>query len=129
MEERVKSFNVLPVFRELEQELATLNEHGRELSDEDVLDRESRDANRRALEEEGRDRAPRLEALYAEASLIFPDIVHRRYEEVARFHQRLMENRQAQLHSEIASAQRRLEERLVEREQIEVRRRRITTAL
>ena len=69
------------------------------------------DANRRALEEEGRDRAPRLEALYGEAKLVFPDVVNRRYEEVARFHQRLIENRQAQLQSEIASGQRRIEER------------------
>jgi hypothetical protein len=38
---RIDSFNVLPVFRELEHELASLNERGRDLSDEDVLDRES----------------------------------------------------------------------------------------
>jgi hypothetical protein len=68
----------VPVFRELEQELATLNEHGRDLFDEDVLDRESIDANRRALEEEGGERAPRLEALYAESKLVFPDVVNRR---------------------------------------------------
>src|SRR6185437_194686 len=81
LDERIKSFNVLPVFRELEQELATLNELGRELSDEDVLDRESIDANRRALEDEGGGRTPRLESLYAEAKLVFPDLVSRRYEE------------------------------------------------
>jgi hypothetical protein len=68
------------------------------------------------------------EALYAEANLVFPDIV-RRYEEVARFHQWLIENRQAQLQSEIASAQRRIEERHAERERVEVRRRQITAAL
>jgi len=129
LDERIKSFNVLPVFRELEQELATLNELGRELSDEDVLDRESIDANRRALEDEGGGRTPRLESLYAEAKLVFPDLVSRRYEEVARFHQRLIENRQAQLQSEISSAQRRMEKRQAEREQIEVRRRQITAAL
>ncbi len=129
LDERIKSFNVLPVFRELEQELAALNEHGRDLSDDDVLDRESIDANRRALEEEGRDRAPRLEALFAEAKLVFPDVVNRRYEEVARFHQRLIENRQAQLQSEIARAQRRIQDRRPEREQVEFRRRQITAAL
>jgi uncharacterized protein YydD (DUF2326 family) len=129
LDERIKSFNVLPVFRELEQELATLNEHGRDLSDEDVLDRESIDANRRALEAEEQDRAPRLETLFAEAKIVFPDVVRRRYEEVARFHRRLIENRQTQLQSEIASAQRRMEERRPQREQVEVRRRQITAAL
>ncbi len=129
LDERIKSFNVLPVFRELEQELATLNEHSRDLSDEDVLDRESIDANRRALEAEEQDRAPRLEALFAEAKMVFPDIVNRRYEEVARFHHQLIENRQAQLQSEIGSAQRRIDERRPDREQVEVRRRQITAAL
>jgi uncharacterized protein YydD (DUF2326 family) len=129
LDERIRSFNVLPVFRELEQELATLNEHSRDLSDGDVLDRESIDANRRALEAEGQDRAPRLQALFAEAKMVFPDIVSRRYEEVASFHHRLIENRQAQLQSEIVSAQRRIAQRRPEREQVEVRRRQITAAL
>lgn len=127
--ERIHSFNVLPVFRELEVELAKLNEQGRDLSDDDVLDRESIDANRRALEEEGHDRAPRLEVLYSEAKLVFPDVVTRRYEEVARFHQRLIENRQIQLQSEIASAQRRIDERQSKRERVEERRRQIANAL
>jgi uncharacterized protein YydD (DUF2326 family) len=126
LDERIKSFNVLPVFRELEQELATINEHSRDLSDEDVLDRESIDANRRALEEEEQGRSPRLDALFAEAKVVFPEIVNRRYEEVASFHHQLIENRQAQLQSEIVSAQRRIEERRPDREEVEVRRRQIT---
>lgn len=129
LSERINSFNVLPIFRELEQELASLNERGRDLSDEDVLDRESIDANQRAFQEEGQDRTPRLEALFAEAQIVFPDTVKHRYEEVARFHHRLVENRQAQLQSEIASAQRRIEDRRPAREQVEVRRRQITAAL
>ncbi len=129
LSERINSFNVLPVFRELEQELASLNERGRELSDEDVLDREAIDANQRAFQDEGQDRAPRLEALFAEAQIVFPATVKRRYEEVARFHHRLIENRQAQLHSEIASAKRRIDDRRPAREQVEVRRRQITAAL
>jgi uncharacterized protein YydD (DUF2326 family) len=126
---RIDSFNVLPVFRELEDELATLNERGRDLSDADVLDRESIDANARALQVEEQDRSARLEALFGEAKIVFPDVVWRRYEEVAQFHQRLIENRQAQLESEIASARRRIEERQPQRESVEVRRRQITAAL
>ena len=126
---RIDSFNVLPVFRELEHELAALNERGRDLSDEDVLDQESIDANRRAFEAEQQDRAPRLETLFAEAKIVFPDVVQRRYEEVAKFHQRLIENRHTQLESEIASARRRIAERQPQRESVEVRRRQITAAL
>lgn len=126
---RIDSFNVLPVFRELEHELAALNERGRDLSDEDVLDRESIDANQRALEVEEQRRSPRLEALFAEATIVFPEVVHRRYEEVVKFHQQLMLNRQAQLQSEIASARRRMEQRQTHRESVEVRRRQIAAAL
>jgi uncharacterized protein YydD (DUF2326 family) len=126
---RIDSFNVLPVFRELENELAALNERGRDLSDDDVLDQESIDANRRALEDEQQDRTPRLETLFAEAKIVFPEVVQRRYEEVAKFHQRLIENRHAQLESEISSARRRIAERQPQRENVEVRRRHITAAL
>lgn len=126
---RIDSFNVLPVFRELEHELAALNERGRDLSDEDVLDQESIDANRRALEAEQQDRTPRLETLFAEARIVFPDVVQRRYEEVTKFHQRLIENRHTQLECEIASARRRIAERQPQRESVEVRRRQITAAL
>jgi uncharacterized protein YydD (DUF2326 family) len=70
-----------------------------------------------------------LEALFAEAKIVFPDVVNRRYDEVARFHHRLIENRQAQLQSEIASARRRIEERRADRDRVEDRRRQITAAL
>jgi uncharacterized protein YydD (DUF2326 family) len=126
---RIESFNVLPVFRELENELATLSKLGRDLSDDDVLDQEAMDANRRALEMEQQDRSPRLETLFAEAKIVFPEVVQRRYEEVAKFHQRLVENRYVQLENEIASARRRVSERQLHRENVEVRRRQITAAL
>lgn len=129
LKERIESFNVLPAFRELEGELATLNERARDLSDEDVLDQEAIDANRRALEAEDGLAAPQLERLFGEAQLVFPDAVMRRYEEVLQFHQQLVENRQAHLQREIASAQRRTAERRPAREQIEDRRRQITAAL
>jgi len=126
---RIEAFNVLPAFRELEGELASLNEQARDLSDEDILDQEAIDANQRALELEDSLETPQLDRLFSEARIVFPDAVKRRYEEVLRFHRRLVENRQAHLQREIATAQRRITDRRPHREQLEERRRQITTAL
>ncbi|MGJ0395384.1 MAG: DUF2326 domain-containing protein [Methylocystis sp.] len=126
---RIDAFNVLPAFRELEQELAKLNRDAGDLSDEDVLDRESIAANRRALESEDASRTTQLELLFSEANVVFPTSVSRRYEEVAQFHKRLIENRQSHLQNEIAAAELRIAARRTDREAIEIRRRQITAAL
>jgi uncharacterized protein YydD (DUF2326 family) len=129
LKERIDTFNVLPAFRELEDELAALNERARDLSDDDVLDREAIDANRRALEAEDGPELPQLDRLFGEARIVFPETVNRRYEEVVQFHRQLVANRQAHLLREITSAQRRINERRPQREQLEQRRRQITGAL
>lgn len=126
---RIDAFNVLPAFRELERELATLNQEFRDLSDADVIDEESVDVNRRALESESFAEAPDIERLFDEARIVFPDLVTGRYEEVQRFHEQIVKNRQSHLQAEIAAAQRRIVDRQPLREQIERRRRQITTSL
>lgn len=129
LRQKIEAFNVLPAFRELEEELSVLNRDAGDLSDDDVLDTEAIAANRRVLESEGANVSTQLEELFAEARIVFPAIVNRRYEEVAQFHQQLIKNRQAQLQNEIAAAERRISERQIEREYVETRRRQITAAL
>jgi uncharacterized protein YydD (DUF2326 family) len=129
LKERIDSFNVLPAFRELEKELIDLNQEMRDLSDQDVLDTESIEVNRRALEAEATLETPDLGRLFQEAHFVFPDIVSRRYDEVVSFHKRLIENRQAHLESEIGAARRRIEARQPLRQSVEQRRRQITAAL
>lgn len=127
--ERIDAFNVLPAFRELERELATLNEDFRTLSDGDVIDQEAIDVNMRALEAEALTDAPDLARLFEEAKIVFPDLVLDRYEEVQRFHEQLVANRQSHLQTEIAAARRRITMRRPLREQVEARRRDITRSL
>jgi uncharacterized protein YydD (DUF2326 family) len=129
LSERIEAFNVLPAFRELERELATLNQEFRDLSDSDVIDDETIDLNARALEAESFTEAPDLERLFDEASIVFPALVTGRYNEVRRFHEQLVENRQSHLQNEIAAARRRIAQRQPRREQVEVRRRQIIKAL
>ncbi|MFK3910063.1 ABC-three component system protein [Pseudomonas monteilii] len=127
--DRVETFNVLPAFRDLERELATLNQQFRKLSDEDVIDQEAIDVNGRALEAEVLTEAPDIARLFSEARIVFPDLVTSRYEEVQRFHEQLVENRQSHLQSEIAAARHRVLKRQPLREQLEARRRDITRSL
>ena len=105
-----------------------MNNHG-DFSNEDILDEEAIDSNRRALENEAGLQTPELEKLFSEAKLVFPESVTRRYDEVLRFHEQLLSNRQSHLHSEIVSAQSRIRNRRSQREHLEVRRRQITAAL
>lgn len=120
---------MLPTFRELERELSGLHQKARDFSDADVLDQEVIELHRRALGSEVEASPPDLAALFDEAKVVFPDLVARRYAEVAQFHARLVENRREHLESEITAAGRRIEARSTVGEALEVRRREITNAL
>lgn len=129
LSERIDAFNVLPAFRDMESELARLNQMFRELSDADVLDQEAIDLNSQALQVEASAEVPDLERLFDEAQIIFPDLVVNRYAEVQRFHAQLIENRKSHLQSEIAAAARRIADRVPQRESLEQRRREIIRSL
>lgn len=126
---KIESFNVLPAFRELERELSRLHQEARDLSDADVLDQEVIELNSRALDAEQAVSPTNLEALFGEANMVFPDLVARRYDEVAQFHARLVENRREHLTSEIEAARQRIDSRVAVREGVEARRRSITASL
>jgi uncharacterized protein YydD (DUF2326 family) len=126
---RIEAFNVLPAFRELETELAGLNQEARELSNRDVVDKEIITVSEAALFAEGASEMPDLAMLYREADLVFGDTVYRRYSEVSDFHSRLVENRRNHLDNEIRAANQRIERRQVRREELERRRRQIVNSL
>ena len=127
--DQIDAFNVLPAFRDLERELAFLNQQFRDLSDGDVIDQESIDVNGRALEAEAFTEAPDIVRLFNEAQIVFPHLVTARYDEVYRFHEQLVANRQSHLQNEIRAAYERIATREPLREQIEARRRDITRSL
>jgi len=130
LEERIASFNVLPAFRDLERELADLNQSFRDLSDRDVIDQEVITINERALaSEEQAASTTDLLRLFEEAKVVFPERVIGRYDEVERFHTQLVEHRQVHLRSELTAAQRRIAERQPAREALEGRRRVIIASL
>jgi uncharacterized protein YydD (DUF2326 family) len=52
-----------------------------------------------------------LRELYAEAGVVLPDLVRRRFDEVQGFHRKIIENRRSHLSSEIQAAEQRIAER------------------
>jgi uncharacterized protein YydD (DUF2326 family) len=122
LKNEVDNFRVLPAFRELETELAEINDKDRALSDADVIDRELMAAHDQALSREHVPERPEIERLYQEAQLVFPDLVRRRYDEVQRFHEALVANWRTYLMAERSAAEKRIKGREKHRQKLGNRR-------
>src|SRR5262249_12512433 len=67
--------------------------------------------------------------LYAEAGVVLPAMVRRRFDEVERFHRTIIENRRAHLNAEIATTEGRIVSRDRRTAQLDRRRRQIMSIL
>ena len=84
---------------------------------------------RASLDEEGAPDLGDVTKLYAEAGVVLPDMVRRRFDEVERFHRSIIENRRAHLNAEITSAEARILERDQRAAERDRRRRQIMNVL
>src|SRR3546814_479461 len=84
---------------------------------------------RASLGEEGAPDLGDVTKLYAEAGVVLPDMVRRRFDEVERFHRSIIENRRAHLNAEITSAEARIAERDQRTAERDRRRRQIMNVL
>lgn len=125
LRDQVASFNVVPEYASLEQEASALTRNISVLNDENTADRELILQLREALESEEPPAASNLDRLYRETGVVLPEKVGRRFEEVAQFHQAVVQNRRSHLSSEVQSAEARIANRDRQREQLDVRRRQI----
>ncbi len=122
LHERIRSFVVLPEYTEREQEAAGLTQRMNALSDASTLDRALVEDLQRAMDTEEPPAVGDLDRLYAEAGVVLPEGVARRFDEVRRFHRSIVDNRRSHLSGEVEAAERRIRER--EREFAELDRRR-----
>ena len=86
LREQLDNFEVVPEYKELEREA---NESTREIDDlnvENVMDGDLLQQLRASLSEEDAPDLSDVTKLYAEAGVLLPDIVRRRFDEVERFH-------------------------------------------
>jgi uncharacterized protein YydD (DUF2326 family) len=122
LQEALSRFEVLPEYRELEQEASRLTQELSRLANLNTLDEQLLTEMRSALEVE---RPPEISAvtrLYEEAGIALPDAVARRFEEVQQFHQSVISNRRDYLAGEFSAGEERLRQRREQMRSLDIRR-------
>ncbi len=118
----IETFQVLPEYRELEVESATLTRQLNELANANTIDFSAIRDLEGALASEIPPDLEDLQAVYQEAGVALPGLVKRRYEDVKSFHQSVVRNRKDYLSSELEAAQLRIELRDSKKAQLDQRR-------
>lgn len=118
----VETFQVLPEYRELEVESATLTRQLNELANANTIDFSAIRDLESALASEVPPDHEDLQAVYQEAGVLLPGLVKRRYEDVKSFHESVVRNRKDYLSSELEAARLRIELRDGKKAQLDHRR-------
>jgi len=111
LREQVAGFRVANEYRESEVEASQLTVELTSIRDDNAADRQLLSQLERALESEDAPVYSDLERLYQEAGVYLPDTVTRRFEDVRRFHESIVQNRRTYLEGEIAATRQRIETR------------------
>lgn len=122
LREQLANFVVVPEYAELEREASTLTRDISGINDQNTADRELILQLEDALADEQPPAAGNLSLLYAEAGVVLPETVARRFEDVEHFHEAVVQNRRSHLTSEVQAANARIVERDGIREQLDQRR-------
>src|SRR5258708_40169747 len=101
LREHVSSFQVLPEYRNLENEASQLTREMGTLADENTIDRQLLSELQGAFSYEVDPSVNDLTRLYQEAGIILSEAVVRRFEDVKQFHVSIIENRRLYLNIEI----------------------------
>src|SRR2546430_8575109 len=108
LREHVSNFQILPEYRNLEQEADQLTRELGTLMDENTIDRLLLSELQKALNHEADPTIADLERLYEEAGVILSNSIVRRFEDVRRFHESIIANRRSYLGSEVTGARQRI---------------------
>lgn len=129
LEKELEQFQVLPEYRELEQEASVAAREISSLANENTLDEERAKVIEDQLHEETEPSADLIVAMYERAQIELPSLVVKRLEDVRAFHEAVISNRRSQLQGEIDDARSRLTQRRSQMEALDVRRREIMNLL
>lgn len=111
LEQSLRSFKVLPEYRDLEREADELTKQLGVISDQNTIDQQLIRDYEEATDIERPPVLNNLYDLYREVGIILPDVVLRRFEDVQSFHQSVLDNRKLYLDSEMQNARVRIAER------------------
>ncbi len=115
-------FQILPEYRELEVESATLTRQLNELANANTIDFSAIRDLENALDSEVPPDHEDLQAVYQEAGVVLPGLIKRRYDDVKSFHESVVRNRKDYLSSELEAARLRIELRDSKKAQLDRRR-------
>jgi uncharacterized protein YydD (DUF2326 family) len=111
LRQQLETFEVVPEYKALEREANEITREIDAMNVENVIDGDLLQQLRASLFDEDAPDLADVTKLYAEAGVVLPDMVRRRFDEVERFHRTIIENRRTHLTAEIASAAARVTER------------------
>ncbi len=129
LRQQLETFEVVPEYKALEREANEITRELDSMNVENVIDGDLLQQLRASLSDEDAPDLSDVTKLYAEAGVVLPDMVRRRFDEVERFHRSIIENRRAHLAAEIASAEARVAERDLRTAERDRRRRQIMGVL
>jgi len=122
LRDQLVNFNVVPEYADFEREASVITRDISALNDENTTDRELILQLQDALTSERPPAVANLDRLYREAGVVLPGTVGRRFDEVERFHEAVVQNRRSHLTSEVQAAEARIAERDRTRQRIDTRR-------
>jgi uncharacterized protein YydD (DUF2326 family) len=123
--DQLASFVVVPEYANMEREASIITRDISTFNDQNTADRELILQLENAISSEEPPASANLERLYADAGIVLPGTVKRRFDEVQRFHEAVIENRRSHLSSEVQAANARIAARDTERERADERRRQL----
>jgi uncharacterized protein YydD (DUF2326 family) len=129
LRETLSRFQVLPEYHELEKEASQITRQLGTLADENTIDRHLLADLERSFEQEILPAYSDLDRLYGEIGIVLPEKAIRRFAEVQRFHESVIQNRKSYLSGEIEGARNRIEGREVSMKRLDSRRAEIMNIL
>jgi uncharacterized protein YydD (DUF2326 family) len=122
MKASLAEFRVLPEYQDKESRVAEISQKLAGISSVDITDKEWLFELERAIVEENVPNTQRAFKLFEEAKLDLPNLVVRRFDEVEKFHESVVRNRQEHLRQEIADIKERIGKRLVNKKKLDAER-------
>jgi uncharacterized protein YydD (DUF2326 family) len=125
LREQIDAFRVLPQYRELEDEADQITRQLNAISNDNTIDAAAIRDLESAMQAEAPPSMAALEAIYAEAGVVLPGVVIKRYDEVRSFHESVVRNRRDYLSEELLAARQRVVARELENQRLDPRRAKI----
>lgn len=126
---QLEAYQIVPEYRALEAEANEITSQINLLGEENFVDGNLVLDLKASLEDEDAPEPDDVDKLYAEAGVVLPELLRRRFDEVEIFHRTVIENRRSHLNNEIAAAESRIEARERQQQQLDERRQQIMQVL